>query len=177
MLSGAEPWSVMKIKLVPASVDQVRAMMPWFPDHHSCAIWAGPKFRFPFTERTFVEDTRLNLPSYALIGDQDEVVAFGQYYLRSNRCHLARLAVSPRHRRRGLGRRLVFELAKVGFEQLEREECSLFVLTDNLPAVRLYEKLGFEIRPYPAMSELGLERAVYMVAPMKPLLAGTTDGA
>jgi ribosomal protein S18 acetylase RimI-like enzyme len=159
----------MNIKLIPANVDHVRAIKPWFPDQHSCAIWAGPNFRFPFTEATFIEDTRLDFPSYVLIDDQDEVVAFGQYYVRNDRCHLARLVVSPRHRGRGLGSRLIVELAKAGFAELRLEEGSLFVLTDNLPAFRLYEKLGFEIRPYPSMSELGLEGAVYMVAPMKTL--------
>jgi len=167
----------MNTKLIPADVDQVRAIMPWFPDQHSCAIWAGPKFRYPFTAETFVEDTRLELPSHALVDDQGEVVAFGQYYVRADRCHFARLVVSPRHRGHGLGSRLILELAKTGFEQLQLEECSLFVLTDNRPAVRLYEKLGFRTTPFPSMSELGLEGAEYRVASMATLMARATGNA
>ncbi len=124
--------------------------MKWFPDQRSCQLWAGPTFRFPFTESTFLEDTRnRELPSYVLLGADERSVGFGQYYLRAGRCHLARLVIAPKYRGQGLGRSLIGELVELGVKDLRIGECSLFVAADNAPAIRLYQKLGFEKVPYP----------------------------
>lgn len=44
------------MKLVAATKEHVVEMMAWFPDRDSCGYWGGPMFRFPFTERSFLED-------------------------------------------------------------------------------------------------------------------------
>jgi ribosomal-protein-alanine N-acetyltransferase len=65
---------------------------------------------------------------------------------------LLRLAVLPEERRRGVARALVAE----GLERLARERiqvCFLEVRTDNEPAVKLYESLGF--------ARIGQRRAYY----------------
>ncbi|MGI5502896.1 GNAT family N-acetyltransferase [Lentzea sp. CA-135723] len=55
--------------------------------------------------------------------------------------HVARLAVRPSHRRQGLARRLMGELAGWGLEQ-GATTCVLQVAEHNEPAIRLYEDLG-----------------------------------
>lgn len=40
---------------------------------------------------------------------------------------------------------------------------SLFVLSDNKPAIRCYEKLGFTVQPYPESIPGGLQNCLYMV--------------
>ncbi|WP_442916354.1 GNAT family N-acetyltransferase [Lentzea sp. DG1S-22] len=55
--------------------------------------------------------------------------------------HVARLAVRPSHRRRGLARRLMGELAGWGLER-GATTCVLQVAEHNEPAIRLYEELG-----------------------------------
>lgn len=55
--------------------------------------------------------------------------------------HVARLAVRPSHRRQGLARRLMGELAGWGLEQ-GATTCALQVAEHNEPAIRLYEELG-----------------------------------
>src|SRR5690606_17957768 len=78
--------------LLPATEGHVLSMMAWFPDRRSCDVWGGQKFRYPFTADTFLEDSRSRvLPSYVLVGEAGELLAFGQYYLRAGRCHLGRL--------------------------------------------------------------------------------------
>lgn len=131
------------MKLVTTSDAHVAEMMTWFPDRHSCAIWAGLDFRYPFNSASFREDIRLNLPSYSLVDDSGAFEAFGQYYVRAERCHLARLVVSPLHRGRGLGSVLIRALSHAGRSALKVTECSLFVMEDNTPARRLYERMGF----------------------------------
>ncbi|MFD4642074.1 GNAT family N-acetyltransferase [Lentzea sp. NPDC058436] len=55
--------------------------------------------------------------------------------------HVARLAVRPSHRRQGLARRLMGELAGWGLEH-GATTCVLQVAEHNTPAIRLYEELG-----------------------------------
>lgn len=149
--------------LVPATDDHVRALMPWFPDRRSCAIWGGPQFRHPFSEATFFEDACVRkLPSYVLLDAEGQVQAFGQYYLRAGRCHLGRLVVSPARRGQGIGARLVRGLVDLGTQRLGVAECSLFVVPDNAPAIGLYERLGFVPAEYPE-DDPDVRAFVYMV--------------
>lgn len=158
--------------LVETSLDHLPDLMSWFPDAESTSIWGGPKQRFPFTAESFREDTMLDeVPSYSLIGDGGELLAFGQYYERAGRCHLARLATAPDQRRRGLGVALVRELSRLGCERLGVGVCSLFVMADNAPARGLYEKLGFAPAPFPPGSP-DLEGCLYMTALLETVLAG-----
>jgi ribosomal protein S18 acetylase RimI-like enzyme len=138
------------MKLVRATDNHVLAIMEWFPDRLSCQLWGGPEFRFPFTEATFLEDTRSReLPSYVLVDVDERLLGFGQYYLRVGRCHLARLVISPEHRGEGLGRWLIGGLVELGAQHLGVGECSLFVAEDNPSAIQLYRKLGFVRTQYP----------------------------
>lgn len=151
------------MNLTPPSHDHLVEIMSWFPDRESCETWGGPQFRYPFTESSFVEDLRLDeTTSLCLLGEDDELLGFGQYYLREGRCHLARLVVPPEKRGRGLGQRLIALLIEAGCEHLGVDESSLFVLAHNEPAVRCYRSLGFEATRYPGeMPEI--ENCIYMV--------------
>jgi ribosomal protein S18 acetylase RimI-like enzyme len=142
----------------------VAHLMGWFADESACRSWGGPGFRFPFTETTFREDTRLGtLRTWSLVDAEDELLAFGQYYFRVGRCHLAHLAVKPAFRGHRVGERLVLELCRVGSDELRVDSYSLFVMSDNTPALRLYDRIGFAPVAYPDPSPK-LEGMVYMVA-------------
>jgi ribosomal protein S18 acetylase RimI-like enzyme len=151
------------MELVDLADEHVPELMRWFPDRPSCAVWGGPEFRYPFTEATFREDVRLDLPSFSVVGDAGELLGFGQYYLRAERCHLARLVVAPQHRGRGAGTFLIRELCRRGCRALNVKECSLFVLESNLAAFRLYCRLGFRTVPYPGEMPSALPGCLYMV--------------
>ncbi len=156
--------------LMPATGRHVLEMMTWFPDERSCTTWGGPEFRFPFTEASFREDSRCEeLPSFALLGVDGALLGFGLYYDRAGRCHLARLVISPQHRRRGLGAVIVRELSRRGCRELGLSICSLFVLADNAPACRLYRRLGFEPAPFPEETP-PWEGCLYMIVSAHALM-------
>lgn len=164
------------MKLERATQDHLRRIMPWFPDRASCLIWGGPQFRHPFTEASFLEDSRLrDLPSFVLIDADGRLLAFGQHYERIGRCHLGRLVVSPGHRGHGIGRRLIAGLVERGAAELGASECSLFVAAENVAAVALYRKLGFAETTYPE-NDPGFAPYLYMVAPVAAVLEKTGRG-
>jgi ribosomal protein S18 acetylase RimI-like enzyme len=159
--------------LAAATTECIPQLMPWFTTASSCRVWGGPEFRFPFTVETFTADCRIGqLPSYTLTDPSGILCAFGQYYLRAHRCHLARLAVSPQMQGRGLGTHLVHRLAQQGTHALGVQELSLFVSTTNQRAEALYTRLGFRLSPYPdTSSDPTLHPSMhYMIATLSELL-------
>ncbi len=163
-------------QLVPTTRDHLHQMMAWFPDAASCAMWGGPEFRYPFTEETFVADSRREtLPTYSLVGQNAGLLGFGQYYDRVGRCHLARLVISPSWRGQGLGPRLIDGLIELGAPALRASECSLFVARINPAAKRLYERLGFTVARYPDES-FTLAGTDYMIAPCAVVLSRGRSG-
>jgi ribosomal protein S18 acetylase RimI-like enzyme len=152
------------LQLIKATETHALQIMPWFPDEHSCRVWGGPAFRFPFTPETFLTDSKLaDLPSYVLIRDPAELCAFGQFYLRAGRCHLGRLAVAPAQRGRGLGTQLIRMLVQEGTKTLGVTETSLFVHITNTSALALYQRLGFTCASYPEPGHM-LPDSYYMIA-------------
>ena len=152
------------VQLIEATEAHVPQMMTWFATEHSCHVWGGPEFRFPFTAETFLADSKLTrLPSYALIRESAELCGFGQFYLRAGRCHLSRLAIDPACRGRGLGTQLIEMLLREGGKRLGVTQGSLFVHITNTAAIALYERLGFTQSSYP---EPGFEipNAYYMIS-------------
>ena len=147
--------------LAAAAPPHLLEIMSWFPSRESCQIWGGPEFRFPFTAQSFHADCHLELPSRVLLDGGGMLCGFGQYYLRARRCHLARLAIAPALRGRGLGARLIELLSDEGKAALGVEHCSLFVSIANTTALALYERLGFARAAYPG--DLPIPGCHYMV--------------
>ncbi|MGY8898865.1 MAG: GNAT family N-acetyltransferase [Paraglaciecola sp.] len=84
------------MKLVKANDTHLTELMGWFEDEAQLVMWSGPGFRYPYDVVTFKQDLKLTtLPSFSLLSPQGALLAFGQYYLRENRCHLGRLVVNP----------------------------------------------------------------------------------
>lgn len=148
--------------LVPFTKTHIEPLTSWFQDEVSLAKWSGPGFRYPFTEDTFFQDLNTEkLASFCLLSEQGEFVAFGQFYNRLDRIHLARLVVNPDFRGKGVATRLIDHLISQGNKQLQLNSASLFVLSDNLSAITAYEKSGFKISRYPTL--IPLENCEYMV--------------
>lgn len=125
-------------------------VMTWFPNAAAVDIWGGPKFRYPFTADSFLEDCRPDLmQSYCLRDDSGHYAAFGQSCERDGRGHLARLIVNPDRRRRGGGSRLIEMIIALLEQRHAYAEYSLFVYRHNEPALKCYSALGFVIRDYP----------------------------
>lgn len=163
------------MQIVEASDGHIRALMSWFDDAPSVRTWGGPRFRYPFNERTFRDDLKLqDMHSYALIGDSPEMIAFGQTYLKAGRGHLARLAVAPSHRGKGVGVALVERMVEKAREQFACSEYSLYVLSENAAARRCYEKAGFREAVAPGRNEEH-DGILYMVRRSRRLDSGVAS--
>ena len=152
----------MPVRLAPLTEQHVQEMATWFSNERELTEWAGPGFRYPFDLQTFIEDLKLEkLSSFVLLSDDDEFIGFGQYYLRHGRCHLGRLVIAPQYRGGGYAAALMDLLIARGLKELNVDSSSLFVLEDNAPAIRAYQKFGFSFAEYP--EEIPMENCLYMI--------------
>jgi ribosomal protein S18 acetylase RimI-like enzyme len=137
-------------------------LMSWFSTEEELSIWSGPGFRYPFDLSSFKRDLKLDsLNSFSLVSVEGNLLAFGQYYLRLDKCHLGRLIVNPNFRGQGIAAHLIQKLGVLGKTELKTDSCSLFVLGHNKSAIQAYTKLGFSMADYP--DEIPLEDCLYMV--------------
>ena len=149
--------------LQPLNNTHIIELMNRFNSQHDITQWAGPYFGYPFTVQTFTEGLNLDVSaSFVLVGQQNVLLAFGQYYQRKNKCHLARLVVNPIYRGEGIAATLIKELCKHGQLNLNVTDSSLFVYENNLVAVLAYKKLGFIVAANQEKSSLP-DNCVYMV--------------
>jgi len=156
------------MKIETARMEDAREVMTWFPDKESVMLWGSPYTRYPLKEETFFEDIYWNrIESRVARGEQGELLAFGQYYPKLARCHLARLVVNPEFRRRGVGLQFIEQLMEHGGAEMNTEEFSLYVMTSNKPAWHCYKSLGFNMQPYPH-GDPHLDNCVFMVADRYP---------
>lgn len=134
------------------------ALLGWFDSARAARHWGGPALPYPFDAARFANDLRWDeCSNYALRDRPATLLGFGQVYERWGRIQLARLAVEPRLRGRGLGDILVRALMIEGQRRHPLPEFSLFVCNDNHAAITLYRKLGFRESacPEPAQSLAG----------------------
>lgn len=150
------------MKLAQVNPKHLQEMMNWFVDQQQITNWAGPNFRYPFDQTSFIEDCKVDtINSHVLLSKDEQLVAFGQFYLRLDKCHLGRLVVNPDFRGQGIVDSLIEQLCKLGKKELNVKGCSLFVLANNLPAVTAYKKIGFKQSEYP--KKLSLENCLYFI--------------
>jgi ribosomal protein S18 acetylase RimI-like enzyme len=150
------------MQLTKPTTKHLKQIMAWISSEQELLQWAGPDFRFPYDLDSFSEDLKLaKLNSYCLLSNESELLAFGQFYLRLGKCHLGRLIVNPDRRGQGVAKLLIEKLSEKGCAELEVEDCSLFVLDNNQSALRVYEKMGFQLAQYP--KKLLLPHCLYMI--------------
>lgn len=151
----------LKAQLVRCEDADLSQVLSWFSDARSVLYWGGPDLSFPLQLPRFKSESKFHKSHSYVLRSAEHLLAFGQLYNRLDRIHLGRLVVAPEHRGQGVGDELINCLIKQGRQLLGVEDASLFVLNDNLPAMSLYQRLGFVETPYP--KPIPLENCIYMV--------------
>jgi len=151
------------IKLVESIESDIEELMTWFGNEESLRRWGGPFVSYPFTSESFTKDIHWQeVSSLSTHDDSGRLLGFGQYYSKFNRCHLARLAISPNHRGAGFGQAFISKLIHLATADTGLAQCSLYVLDDNDAALGCYRALGFTQSPDPEGTPL-IWNCIYML--------------
>lgn len=126
-------------------------------------VRAGMLLSFPMHARDL--DDVVSAPPF----DGTDVFAPYKYLEAPDTWYICGIAVTPEHRRRGIGKRLM-QIAQEQAREHGYDRLSLVVFKENTAAVRLYQHLGYEIVksapvvPHPLIRSSG--NALLMVAPI-----------
>lgn len=98
----------------------------------------------PWSERSFRNELDHQRGIFLVAILSGEVVGYGGIWLVIDEAHVTTIAVAQEHQRLGIGERLMVELLKKAKER--GMLCStLEVRASNDAAIKLYEKLGYQI--------------------------------
>jgi ribosomal-protein-alanine N-acetyltransferase len=102
-------------------------------------------FSSPWPAYAFEQELTANrLAHYRVARLRDRVVGFGGIWLMVDEAHITTFGVHPAHRRQGIGRRLLLDLAELAI-QLGSARMTLEVRLSNLAAQGLYRSFGFRV--------------------------------
>lgn len=101
-------------------------------------------FSHPWTEKALAEDLDNELLTLlAAVGEDGTLLGYGEVRTVLDEGNLERIAVAPQFRRHGAAEALLRRFLDDGREKLAF--LTLEVRAGNVPAIGLYEKLGFEV--------------------------------
>lgn len=156
--------------LKPFSMDFYPLLEQWITGKDILFQYSGTYFSYPIT-REQITGYMMKHPErklYLGFTDDDVPYAFGEIIPREeNPPRLARLLIGdPALRGKGLGESFVRELIREAQDHLHAGIIDLFVLEDNLSAIRCYQKVGFDFL-HEGDFTLAFEGTVYLLKKMR----------
>jgi ribosomal-protein-alanine N-acetyltransferase len=94
-----------------------------------------------YSDAFFVAEVDHKLVGYIMCRVEGGISNFGRRWVR--RGHIVSVAVLPSYRRQNLAVQLIAKAIAAMSQQYEAKEMMLEVRMTNVPAIRLYEKMGF----------------------------------
>lgn len=143
------------IKLEYFNAADFRQLIEWSGDETLLLQWAGPQFRHPLSEEqlmNYIDGSNDINKSDKLIFkaiDEESGIVVGHISIggidRENRTgRIGKVLVGDTLvRGRGIGRQMMEEILKIGFEKLKLHRISLGVFDFNVAGINCYEKVGF----------------------------------
>jgi ribosomal protein S18 acetylase RimI-like enzyme len=117
----------------------------WFKDPKELNL-TSPNMSYPFNFKKWVmlTDADQEIHSF-VIKSEDWIIGMGNLKIipDTKRAHVYHIFIDPNYRQQGLAEKMVRHLELLGRSE-KMEIMTLRVVPKNKPAVKLYEKLGFE---------------------------------
>lgn len=131
----------------PTTSDDLQTILGWVGSDRDMVLWSGPTFAWPLTLDqllTYAENPKRTYWS-AVDGDSHELMGHASLLIDDDAglMRIGFIIVNPALRGRGAGRLLVDGVVRLGFAASTIPVMTLGVLAHNLPAIQLYESLGF----------------------------------
>ncbi len=105
-----------------------------------------------WNEKVLIDEFYNENSEYFVLVFESEVIGFGGLWFNIDEAHIMNIAIKKDYRKKGFGNKLLEFLIKKA--QSYKKECiTLEVKEDNIPALCLYKKQGFE--------ELGRRKKYY----------------
>lgn len=100
-------------------------------------------FSVPWSRKSFLDSLALSHTLYVVAEQQGQIAGYCGCYQILEEAEIVNVAVDKAFRRRGVGRQMLEELMRLG-EERGSFAYTLEVRAGNVPAIHLYESLGFK---------------------------------
>ena len=100
-------------------------------------------FSQPWSRGAFADTLKLSHTLYVVAETEDRIAGYCGCYQQLEEAEIVNVAVDEPFRGRGIGKKMLTELMRLGLER-GAFAYTLEVRVSNIPAIRLYESLGFE---------------------------------
>ncbi len=119
----------------------IRINRECLPENYTTLFFMNLHKRFP--ETFLVAEANKEIAGYIMCRIETGIPSFKLLGI-TRKGHVISIAVLPEHQQKGIAHALMQETMQA-MVSYKAKECYLEVRTSNIPAVRLYKKLGFEI--------------------------------
>ena len=104
------------------------------------------QFLHPWKKKYFIAEISHDISYFYVAEDErtKEILGYIIFWIIEEMLELHHIAVSGRHKRKGIGKQLFYFMLKTG-EQEKVEEIFLEVRTSNIEAITFYESFGFKL--------------------------------
>ena len=141
---------MISIKHEKFSEAHFKALKSWFRDERALVQWGGPGLHHPLDDdqlASMLAETSGTKPARWARSAIVSGVCAGHTQMSLDWANgigrLARVGVSPEHRRQGIGRSMLQEVIKSAFRDGDIERLELNVFSWNTAAISTYKHLGF----------------------------------
>ena len=97
-----------------------------------------------WSRESLLKEVTNPLAKYFLVKDDENILGFAGVWIIFDEGHITNVAIHPEYRGKGLGEYLMNSLIE-GCKSQKCNSITLEVRESNLPALKLYEKLGFKV--------------------------------
>lgn len=153
-----QPPHEMDVTLLPFGREDFDRLMGWITSEAEIVQWAGPYFTFPFDRpqlEAYLASSQVENPprlifkaAEAASGQVVGHIELNNIDRRNRAATVSKVLVAPSWRGKGAATGMVRRLLEIGFGKMALHRISLFVFDFNTPALRCYEKLGFQREGY-----------------------------
>jgi ribosomal-protein-alanine N-acetyltransferase len=119
----------------------IRINRECLPENYSTLFFMNLYKRFP--ETFIIAETNREIIGYIMCRIETGIPSFKVLGI-AKKGHVISIAVLPEHHRKGIGNQLIKKATRA-MVNYKAKECYLEVRESNLPAIKLYKKLGFEV--------------------------------
>ena len=138
------------IELQPFIEDDFETFKSWIESSEELFQFAGPIFMFPLTDeqlRKYIE-LKDKKPLKVVLLSTNETIGHCELNYENGNRRLSRILVGRKDLRgKRIGERIVYEMAKLFFQDPEVDMVDLNTFFWNKAAINCYEKVGFTINP------------------------------
>ncbi len=134
-------------------VQDISTVCSWFETEADVVQWAGPKLSWASLEKELHDlfdstgDTSNICDFFSVVNKAGDLI--GHFQLtRNRRTHqtdLSRVAIGPAHRNKGYAGLMLQAAVQFAFDDPITHRLELRVFDFNVPAIRSYERLGFQV--------------------------------